>query len=169
MRKPALLCALALTVAGACGVAASASLASSRALDDGCLVTRDAYGVITLNIKGFVFGQFDQGQLTLDDPFEGDGVVKVYGAEKVRATTGTRTTYIGQQVRFRAAGRTIIRINAVGVYLSAVGRGTATLFADTFLRQIAGDFSVDAESFCADKFQDMPDLAPQRFAIGGPG
>jgi hypothetical protein len=170
MGRPAFVWALALGLLAAFAAAASVSLASSRALDDGCLVTSDAKGVVRISLRsGFVLGRFDSGQITVVDPTPADGAlpkVSVTGYEKGRPISETKSTYIGDQVRFWASGRAIISINATGIYTSAVGKGIATLSATTFIQSLAGQFSVDSDSFCTANFQPMPDAAA-RFTIGG--
>lgn len=169
MRKLVSICLLVGVLAASLGVAASISGASEGDADDGCLVTRDAKGLITISLRsGFVLGRFDSGQVTMDDLVEGDTPPRVYGTDRTpRLLTDTRTLYKGENVRFRANGRTIIHINAVGVYVSAVGKGTATLWDQDF-ELLPGDFSVDAASFCTDGFQPMPQIS-ERFVIGGTG
>ena len=174
MGRPALVSVLAFAFAAALGVAASASLASSRALDDGCLVTRDVKGTVTINLKsGFVLGRFDQGRVSIDDRVDGDGTIKVSGADKApRELSDTKTLYIGDNLRFRATGRLIIVIKAVGVYVTAIGRGSATLSASIlgspYSQEADSGYSVDSASFCSDEatFEQMPS-ALAKFAIGG--
>lgn len=162
MRRTALFSTLAIVSA----LAASVSQAGPRATDDGCLVVRTGRGIVSVNAKGFVFGRFDEGQVEIADPVDGDGSVKVFGYDKKRPLTETKTLYIGFQVRFRASGLFRLRIEAnSGIELSAAAKGTATLSSDDFLD--AGEFSVDDASFCDAKFQPMPDV-PKKFVIASP-
>jgi hypothetical protein len=169
MRRPVFSCLLALGLIAALSAAASASVASSRAPDDGCLVTRDVRGTVTISLKGgFVLGRFDQGQLWIDDPVEGDGTIKVTGVDKTpRLVTDTRTLYSGLDVRFRASGRSVIRIVAVGTYVSAIGKGTATVSGKNYVQDSDAGYSIDSASFCTDNFQPMPDEAAEKLVIGG--
>lgn len=161
MRKAALFATLAIVAS----LAASVSQAGPKATEDGCLVVRTGRGIVSVNARGFVFGRFDEGQVEIVDPVDGDGNVKVFGYEKKRPLTETKTLYIGFQVRFRASGLFRLRIEAnSGIELSAAGKGTATLSSDDFLD--AGEFSVDSVSFCEAKFQPMPDV-PKKFAVVG--
>lgn len=161
MRRLLVACALALLSA----LPAAVSQASRRVPGDGCLVVRDGRGIVTVAGKGYVFGRFDQGNVVIEDPEPGAGTVKVFGSDRTRPLSETRTIYIGDQVRFRASGRFKFRVNAnSGIGLSVVGRGTAVLSSDDFLD--AGEFSVDTASFCDDGFQAMPDV-PTRYVIGG--
>jgi len=161
MRKAALLSALALGAA----LAASSSQATRSAPGDGCLVVRDGKGIVIINARGFVFGRFDQGSVTIDESAPG-GAAKVFGWEKKRLLSETRTQYIGYDVRFRASGLFRLTVNAVFIDISAAGRGVATLAAPDFLD--VGKFSVDADSFCESGFQPLPDL-PRKFVIASQG
>jgi hypothetical protein len=169
MGRPALVGVLSIGLVAALAVASAAAIASSHALDDGCLVTRDVRGTATINLRsGFVIGRFDQGQLWIDDRVENDGTVRVSGFDETpRELTGTKTRYAGYDMRFRASGRTVIVIKGIGVYVSVIGKGSATLSGVGYFQDPAAGFSVDADSFCTDKFQEMPDVTPQKFVIGG--
>ena len=160
MRKLAFLCALLPAVA----VLAGASSAAPEAQDDGCLVVSSGRGIVTLNARGFVFGRFDQGQVDIEDPLQADGSVKVFGYQKKRLISETKTRYIGVGVRFRASGLFRIRVEAVGTDVSLGGKGAATLTSDNFLD--AGRYSTDAASFCESRFLPMPDV-PTRVVIAG--
>jgi hypothetical protein len=153
MRKLAFACVLLL-----CAIAllAGSSLAGSAAADDGCLVVTAGRGIVTTNAKGFVFGRFDQGQVDIEDPVSGDGYVRVFGYQKKRLLTDTKTRYIGFDMRFRASGLFRIRVEAVGIELSLGGKGSATVSSDGFLDP--GQYSVDSTSFCESRFQPMPDV-----------
>lgn len=161
MRKAVLLCVLAATAATALAVAPSQ--AGSAAPDDGCLVVQSGRGIVQLSAKGFVFGRFDEGQVEITDPVADDGAVKVFGYEKKRAISETKSLYIGFQVRFRASGAFRIRVEAnSGIEVSAAAKGTASLSSDDFFD--AGQYSVDAASFCEARFQAMPDV-PTKLTI----
>lgn len=161
MRKIAFACVPVLAVALLTG----SSQAGSEAQDDGCLVVTAGRGIVTINAKGFVFGRFDQGQVDIEDPISDDGNVRVFGWEKKRPFSETKTRYIGSIVRFRASGLFRIRTEAIGIELSLAGKGTATLSSDGFFD--AGEYSTDAPSFCESRFQPMPDV-PRKFVISGP-
>jgi hypothetical protein len=164
MRRFAVLGALALLA-----VVPATSRADSRAADDGCLVVDNANAIVTVNLRGSIIGRFDQGQVTVTDPLPGDGTVKVWNANEVTAlppplTGGTKKIYSGDTgVRFRASGKTTVRVEAIGIDLSAVGRGKVTLNGGVFVGP--GAYSVDSDSFCLDKFRVLPSL-PQTFVLG---
>ena len=162
MRRLVLVSAVALLA-----VVPTASRATQSAPGDGCLVVQDGRGIVSINAKGYVFGRFDQGYVEVTDLSPGDGSPpKVYGWERARTVGGDTTRYIGNDVRFRSSGRFLIRVNAnSGINVSAVGRGRARLSSDDFID--AGSFSVDAESFCDDGFQPMPDV-PASYEIEAP-
>jgi hypothetical protein len=158
MRKAALVSVLVVVAAAA----TASSQGGTAAADDGCLAIDAGRGVVSVNAKGFVFGRFDQGQVDIDDPVADDGQVRVFGYQKKRLLTDTKTRYIGFGLRFRASGLFRFRIEAIGVDLSLAGKGTATLSSDDFLD--AGDYSIDSQSFCEARFQPMPDV-PRKVTI----
>ena len=158
MRKTALLCVLVVAAA----IASASSQGGTAASDDGCLVVDAGRGIVTVNAKGFVFVRFDQGQVDIEDPIQDDGQVRVFGYEKKRLLSDTKTRYIGSIVRFRASGLFRLRIEAIGVDLSLAGKGTATLSSDNFFD--AGEYSIDSASFCEEHFQPMPDV-PRKVVI----
>ena len=158
MRKLAAACAPVLAFVLLVG----SSQAGPAALDDGCLVVDAGRGIVSFNAKGFLLGRFDQGQIDIEDPLQGDGNVRVFGYQKKRLLTETKTRYIGSLVRFRASGLFKVRIEALGMELSLAGKGTATLTSDGFFD--AGQYSTDAQSFCESRFQPMPDV-PRRIVI----
>ena len=90
----------------------------------------------------------------------------MYGAQRVRLLSDTKTLYIGTDVRFRVGGLFRIRVAAVGINLSAVGRGSVVLTSDDFLEP--GEYSADTASFCQEGFQPMPDLSA-KLVLGSPG
>jgi hypothetical protein len=153
MRKVAAVCMPLLALV----LLAGSSQAGSVAQDDGCLVVQAGRGIVSFNAKGFLLGRFDQGHVDIEDPLPGDGYVRVFGFDRKRLLTETKTRYIGSLVRFRASGLFKVRVEAVGMELSLAGRGTATLTSDGFLDP--GQYSTDAQSFCESRFQPMPDVA----------
>lgn len=158
MRKVAAACTPVLALV----LLAGSSQARPSAPDDGCLVVNAGRGIVSFNAKGFLLGRFDQGQIDIEDRLQGDGSVRVFGFQKKRLLTETKTRYIGSLVRFRASGLFKIRVEAVGMELSLAGKGTATLTSDGFLD--AGAYSTDAQSFCESRFQPMPET-PRRLLI----
>jgi hypothetical protein len=162
MRKIAAACVPMLAVVA---LLTGSSQAGSEALDDGCLVVTAGRGIVAVNAKGFVFGRFDQGQVDIEDPVQADGNVRVFGWEKKRPLSDTKTRYIGFNVRFRASGLFRIRTEAIGMEVSLAGKGAATVSSDGFFD--AGQYSTDAPSFCESHLQPMPDV-PRKLVISGP-
>ena len=165
MRRFAVFGALALAVS----VPVAVSHAAGKGPTDGCLVVSNSNSIVTVNARGTVVGRFDQGQVTVTDPTPDDGTVKVWGYDEVTTLTppangGTRKRYTGDtSIRFRASGKTIVRVEAIGIDLSAVGRGKVTLNGGVFFDP--GTYSVDSDSFCQDKFHVLPEV-PQTFVLG---
>ena len=158
MRKVAAACLPVLALV----LLAGSSQARPTAEDDGCLVVQAGRGIVSLTAKGFLLGRFDSGQIDIEDPLQGDSNVRVFGFDRKRLLTETKTRYSGSLVRFRASGLFKVRVEAVGMELSLAGKGTATLTSDGFLE--AGEYSTDAQSFCESRFQPMPDV-PRKLAI----
>jgi hypothetical protein len=128
--------------------AAGAFLGSSG---DGTLVVDNAKGVIVLNIRGGIIGRFDQGTIDITDPVEADGpppVVRDY--QSIRRLGPKRFLYSGENVRFRLiGGLSKVRIEATGIDVSAVGRGTATLDGSGFSDLQTGRYSLNGGPFLA--------------------
>ena len=137
---------------------------------DGCLVVANGSGIVTVVAHGGIFGRFLYGgRVTIEDLSPGGGKApKVFGAQDVRTISDTKTLYIGTSVRFRFTGGGLFRvvINAVGIDLSVVGRGTATLSSTGLFEP--GRYSVDDDSLCAKSFKPMPDT-PTRVQVGAGG
>jgi len=150
-------------------VPAAATSVAGKGPGDGCLVVQDGKGIVTVTAKGTVFGRFLTGQVLIEDRDTSDGKEPVVsGAEKTRVRTETKTLHIGENVRFRASGRFRIRLEAVYMDVSLVGRGSVVLSStseDLPAFSDPGTFSVDAESFCQEGFQTLPDV-PARYVIG---
>jgi hypothetical protein len=129
---------------------------------DGSLVVENAQGVVTLAVRGGIIGRFDQGTIEVIRPLVADGPVPVVrGYQKVRQLGPTRTQYSGEgEVRFRLiGGLNRVRISAIGLDVSAVGRGKAVLDGTGFTDQ-PGRYSLNG-----DPFKPMPGVAT-RFILG---
>jgi hypothetical protein len=140
---------LALVVALALPVAA---WAAGRLPGDGTLVVDNGNGVVSVRARGGILGRFVTGNMVISDLDLSDGKVPVvYGAETIQPLGGGRTRYSGDDIRFRMIGGLFrVQINAIGVDVSAVGRGTAVLDATGFT-DFPGRFS-----FNGDPFQPLP-------------
>jgi hypothetical protein len=136
---------LALVVALALPVAA---LAASALPGDGTLVVDNGNGAVTLRARGGILGRFDYGNVVITDLDLTDGKVPaVYGAETIQPLGGGRTRYTGDQVRFRMIGGLFrVQITAIGIDISAVGRGVATLDA-TGYTDFPGRYSINGGPF----------------------
>ena len=138
--------------------------ALKRGPGDGSLVVENAQGVVTLAVRGGVIGRFDQGTLEVFDPVSSDGPGPVVrGYQKVRELGPRRTQYSGEgDVRFRLIGGFYrVRISAIGIDVSVVGRGTALLDGSGFSDQ-PGRYALNGGAF-----QTMPDT-PARLTVGLP-
>jgi hypothetical protein len=131
---------------------AAAAGALGRGPGDGTLVVDNANGVVNLAIRGGVIGRFDQGTIVVVDPVEGDGPAPVLnGCEfKIRLTTKkTECDSSGSEVRFRLIGGLFrVHIDAIGVDVSVVGRGSAELDGSGYTPQ-PGRYSLNGGPYRA--------------------
>jgi hypothetical protein len=123
MRRLLPLTLLAALVAPAAGTARPAGVA------DGTLSVKDGRGVITIQGRGGVIGSFAKGNVTINDPIDGDGTGPIVnGDEWSKERSDTTTTWGGSHVRFRMIGGTFkIVVRGRGINLSYVGKATVTL------------------------------------------
>jgi hypothetical protein len=132
---------------------------------DGTLVVKNAQGIVTLHVRGGIIGRIDTGTIEVGDPTPGDGAKPIVrGYEESRRLSPTRTQYSSAQseIRFRLIGGWYnVRISAIGIDLSVVGRGTVTLDGTGFADQ-PGQASINGGPF-----QSMPN-APVRYTLGLP-
>jgi hypothetical protein len=138
--------------------------AIKRGPGDGTLVVENAQGIVVLNVRGGIIGRFDQGTIEVTDPIAGDGPPPIVrGMQTVREAGPKKKIYSGQgDVRFRLIGGTYrVRISAIGIDVSAVGRGSGLLDGSGFADQ-PGRYAINGTSF-----QAMPGV-PQRFTLGTP-
>lgn len=142
----------------------AAAGALRRAPGDGTLVVDNAQGVVVLNIRGGIIGRFDQGTIEVTDPIEGDGPPPVVrGYQQARQLGPKRIQYSGEgEIRFRLIGGLYrVRITAIGIDVSVVGRGTVVLDGSGFADQ-PGRYSLNGGPF-----QAMPH-APTHLTLGQP-
>jgi hypothetical protein len=125
-----------------------AAWAAVRLPGDGTLVVDNGRGAITIRARGGILGRFDSGRLVVEDPIEGDGSGPVvYGADRIRDLGSHKTLYIGEDVRFRMIGGLYkVQIQAVGIDVSAVGRGSVVLDATGFT-DLPGRFSINGGDY----------------------
>jgi len=128
---------------------------------DGTLVVDNGRGSVVIRARGGILGRFDSGRLIVDDPVAGDGTGPVvFGARTARDVGNGRTIYTGDNIRFRMIGGLYrVQVNAIGIDISAVGRGTVTLDATGFT-DFPGRFSLDG-----DPFQPLPGH-PTTYTLG---
>jgi hypothetical protein len=126
---------------------------------DGTLVVDNGRGLVVVKARGGIIGRFDSGVLTVEDPIEGGKGPIVWGAERIRDLMG-RTQYSGDDIRFRLIGGAYrVRIQAVGIDVSAVGRGSVVLDATGFT-DFPGRFQINGGPF-----QPLPGR-PTTFPLG---
>ena len=129
---------------------------------DGTLVVDNGRGQVTVRARGGIIGRFDSGRLVVEDTGLGGSGPIVYGAERIRDLGLHRMLYVGEDVRFRMIGGLYrVTIQAVGMDVSAVGRGTVVLDATGFT-DLPGRFSINGGPF-----QSLPGK-PTTYLLGQP-
>lgn len=120
---------ISLLVAVVALTATAAATAVRAPSGDGTLSIRDGKSTMQLRMRGAVIGRLGNGRLTVTDPVDDTATVVVRGAERTRDVNDRTTTYAGSDLRFRIVDeqRFVVRINARGVNLSAIGRGEGWL------------------------------------------
>jgi hypothetical protein len=139
---------------------------------DGTLSIRDGRGSVVVQARGAVIGQLSRlergGKLVIEDRVAGDGSEpRVVGADWARERPDGTLVYGGKGIRFRLiGGRFVLRVtNVVGLQLSVVGKGKATLDGAGSLEQGAlydGVYSLNGEPA-----QSLPDDATS-FSLQAP-
>jgi hypothetical protein len=125
-----------------------AAWAASALPGDGTLVVDNGNGAVTVRARGGILGRFDYGTVVITDLDLTDGKAPaVYGAETIQPLGAGRTRYTGDQVRFRMIGGLFrVQITAIGIDVSAVGRGVAMLDA-TGYSDFPGRYSINGGPF----------------------
>jgi hypothetical protein len=100
---------------------------------DGSFVVTNANGVITVQSKGLIFGQFDHGSLTvLEAKADANAAPTVSGAKMKLTGVKIDVVYSGSDVRFVfPRGKYTLRIDGSGIDISAVGKGNVQLTGRT--------------------------------------
>jgi hypothetical protein len=125
-----------------------AAWAASTLPGDGTLVVDNGNGLVTVRARGGILGRFDYGNVVISDLDVSDGKAPVvYGAETIQPLGGGRTRYSGDEIRFRMIGGLFrVQISAIGIDVSAVGRGVATLDASQYT-DFPGRYSINGGPF----------------------
>jgi hypothetical protein len=123
------------TVLGITLGGAAAGFALAGGANDGTLSVKAGNGKVSLNFNGSAVGRVAHGSITVIDPLLGDGLgIDAWGCDYGsydRPTIdgdGVVRVCRGIGLRFRAiGGKYTIRLKGSGIYLSAVGQGSAFL------------------------------------------
>jgi hypothetical protein len=92
----------------------------------GSLVVQNGRGIVSVDAKGGIIGRFDSGRITID--WAGGKQPIISGAVKnLRPLGAHKQMYSGTDVHFYYGGSYEVQIVALGINLSAVGSGTATV------------------------------------------
>jgi hypothetical protein len=130
--------------------AAVAVPTSTRAPGDGTLVVDNGNGSVVVRARGGILGRFDDGNVIITDLDLTDGRTPVVsGADQFRIIGPGKWWCSGSDIRFRMIGGLFrVQVNATGIDVSAVGRGTAVLDA-TGYTDFPGRYSLDGGPFHA--------------------
>jgi hypothetical protein len=127
----------------------AASAARERGSTDGTLSVRDGRGIVVVSGRGAAIGSFAKGSVTISDPIDGDGTGPIVMGDDYppKERDADTTTWRGNRVRFRIVGGTFtIRLQARGINLSFVGKGTVKLNGLDDLEE-DGIYSVNGGSY----------------------
>jgi len=107
----------------------ASSLAARSAPGDGSLVVSNAEGVLTVEVRGVIFGHFERGKMTvLDWKADAPNALPSVSAAKMDVKGAkVNVVYTGNDVRFLfPSGKYKLRFDGSGIDLSAVGTGRLT-------------------------------------------
>jgi hypothetical protein len=140
--------------------------ARTNPMEAGSLSIKNGRGVFILQVKGAVIGRMASGKLTVTDtnPYD-EQVPDIRGRihPKPRPLNAATTVYQGQQIRFRVMeGAYKLKIEGVGVNLSAVGRGWVVLDGDDRFDNV-GIYSLNG-----DPYEPIPFERTQRLKLAIP-
>lgn len=142
-----------------------AAWAGAAAPADGSLSVSDGRGKVVLVVKGAIIGRFGRGTLSVEELNDDGAQPVVRGYERVRWSGGD-PRYSGRNIRFRLiGGRYRLALQARGIQLSVVGRGSVLLDgAGSIERNVLFDgvFSLNGEPE-----QSLPD-DPTWFKLAAP-
>ena len=131
-----------------CALAAPiAAFARSTVPGDGSLSVRNGDGQVRLLLRGSVIGKVEDGRLTVIDPARDCELLLVWETdaplrEWITTDGETACTFSGTDLRFRfVGGLNELRVSGTGIYLSAVGKGSARL------RGTDGTYSLDGGKY----------------------
>ena len=114
---------------------------------DGTLSVRNATGAVAVAARGTLFGHCNRCTVVITDPDPNDGrapVVVPVSVVRVQLTE-TRTSYSGNDLRFRVIGGFFrVKVSGTGIDISTVASGAATLTDGT-----SGSYSVGGGPFQA--------------------
>jgi hypothetical protein len=132
----------------------------------GSLSIKNGRGGFIVQVRGAVIGRMASGKLTVtdSDPYD-EQVPDVRGRirPKPKPLNDATTVYQGHQIRFRVMdGAYKLKIEGVGVNLSAVGRGWAVLDGDDRFD------SVGMYSLNGDPYEPIPFERTQRLKLAIP-
>jgi hypothetical protein len=146
--RPAMRRILLLTAVLLVALPVAAAWPSGLAPGDGTLVVDNGRGVVTVHARGGIIGRFDSGNLVVENLDQSSTRAPiVFGADRIQDLGNGKIRYSGDDIRFRMIGSLFhVRINAIGIDVSAVGRGNVQLDASGFT-DFPGRFSINGGTF----------------------
>lgn len=131
------------------GILAPAALAAPTAAGDGTIAGLDINGNVTISARGAVWGQIDNGTITVVDRDSSDGPaprVSGYTTKAAGSVPGS-TVYSGQNLHFQVGGggRYRLGLHGTNIDFTAVGTGKARL--EGWLGPAPGKFAVGDEDW----------------------
>ena len=169
MRRLVCFTVLAIALGGA-----AAGFALAAGSDDGTLSVKGGVGAVKLTFIGSAVGRVARGSITVTDPLTSDGYgVDAWGCDpgsydKPTADgDGEVRVCRGSGLRFRAiGGKYQIKLRGSGIYLSAVGHGSA------FLNGAGDDPNVVSDGMYSlndQPYKSLPDLGALVELVGPAG
>jgi hypothetical protein len=102
------------------------ALAAPRAAGDGTFAGKNIDGFVKITGRGALWGQIDNGKLTVADPDPTDGPAPKVSGYTDTELTPTGTQYSGKNLHFQIpGGKYVVYLSGTGVDFSAVGQGKA--------------------------------------------
>jgi hypothetical protein len=129
------------------GLLTPAALAAPLAAGDGTLSGAKINGNVTISARGAIWGQIDNGTLTVVDRDPADGPAPLVSGYESKSPSTTNelgavsTLYSGRDIHFQIGGGAYrVAMHGTGIDFSAVGSGKARF--DAWLGPAPGRFAV---------------------------
>jgi hypothetical protein len=143
------------------GMLALPAALSAANRSDGTLSVKRAKGHIQIKLHGTVIGSMANGSVRIRDLTPNDGQYATFRHCRLRSLNFTTSVCKGKKLSFRALdGGYVVTTTGTGTFLSAVGRGSATLDGAGDGTSPAGVMSLDGGPY-----QPVP-IDPTTYQLG---